>query len=289
GTYAATDKPYGPGPAATARGFYLFWRDDGNVDYAPRRIDKNERSLVTSWLTMVVDKADTPKEELDQQRIALQQKVNELVSGWTFADWLPDRFRKLDADDVTALAPRALHPITGAGERVSGDEIVKEGETFLLTEKHVDVMGDWWKFVYAENPNAAFGFMKGVPEGTRHLLFLVLNLLAFVVIATIVWRLPPTGWLVYTAFAGILSGAAGNFIDRLRFGYVIDFIDWDLGFTHWPTFNVADIAISVGVVALVLDITFNKNSPLVSKKKPKKGEKGAEDGADAGATETAAA
>ena len=85
--------------------------------------------------------------------------------------------------------------------------------------------------------------------------------------STIVARLPAHGWLVATAFAGILAGAAGNFIDRVRYGYVIDFIDWDLGFMHWPTFNVADIAISVGVVALLLDLFFNKNSLLATKKK----------------------
>lgn len=276
GNYQPTDKVYGPGPAATARGFYVFWRDDGSVDKAPRRIDKNERSLVTSWLTMALDKKGMPEAEREQQRAEIQQRVGALVTSWTFADWLPARFRKVDADDVASLAPRALHPITSAGARLSGDEVVKDGEAYLLTEKHVDVMGDWWKFVYAENPNAAFGFMKGVPEATRHVLFLILNLLAFIVISSIVWRLPPGGWLVYVAFAGILAGAAGNFIDRLRFGYVIDFIDWDLGFTHWPTFNVADIAISVGVVVLILDITFNPKSPLVARKKPaKKGPRGA--------------
>ena len=60
-----------------------------------------------------------------------------------------------------------------------------------------------------------------------------------------------------------MAGAAGNFVDRIRYGYVIDFIDMHLGFMHWPTYNVADIAITIGVVQLVIDIMFNKDSPLV--------------------------
>ena len=97
-------------------------------------------------------------------------------------------------------------------------------------------------------------------------LMTVLFIVAFVVIGSIVGRLPTEGWVVLSGFAGILAGAAGNFIDRLRYGYVIDFIDMDLGFMHWPTYNVADIAIALGVIALLLDLTFNKKSVLAQKK-----------------------
>ena len=70
--------------------------------------------------------------------------------------------------------------------------------------------------------------------------------------------------MVLVALTAILAGAIGNFIDRIRYGYVIDFIDMFLGSYHWPTYNVADIGISCGVVLLMLDITFNKDSPLVT-------------------------
>jgi signal peptidase II len=56
----------------------------------------------------------------------------------------------------------------------------------------------------------------------------------------------------------VLGGAAGNLVDRARLGYVVDFIDLYRGSFHWPTFNVADIGITVGVLLLVLDLTYGK-------------------------------
>jgi len=263
-TYQATDKPYdGAGPAAKARAFYVFWR--GDREDPPRRIEKNERLLVGRWVSRALPGEDQAK---------LQKATYDLLSTETFAEWLPRRFKKLDADDVPEIVAGLIHPVTGATVRPGPDELAASGDTWLLTEHHVDVAGDWFKLVYAENPNAAFGFLKGVDPDLRYTLFTLLTILAFVVILVIVYRLPPEGWFVYFAFAGILAGAAGNFIDRLRFHYVIDFLDADLGFMHWPTFNVADIAIAVGVIALLLNIGFDKNSPLVSKKdKEKRAEK----------------
>jgi signal peptidase II len=60
-------------------------------------------------------------------------------------------------------------------------------------------------------------------------------------------------WLLRLALALVFGGAIGNFIDRLHLSYVIDFIDWYVGSTHWPTFNVADAAISSGVGLLILE------------------------------------
>lgn len=59
-----------------------------------------------------------------------------------------------------------------------------------------------------------------------------------------------------SAYALVLSGAIGNVMDRLIFGYVVDFLDFDLGFYRWPTFNVADIAIFIGAVMIVIDSIF---------------------------------
>ncbi|TNF29952.1 MAG: signal peptidase II [Deltaproteobacteria bacterium] len=259
-TYAATDKPYdGTGPAANARAFYVFWR--GSVADPPRRIEKNERLLVSRWLTLALPGEDQAK---------IQKAAYDHLAAETFAEWLPRRFKKLDADDVPAIVAGLIHPVSGPTTRLAPGEAAVAGDTWLLTEHHVDVAGDWFKLVYAENPNAAFGFLKGVDPDLRYTLFTLLTLLAFVVILVIVYRLPAEGWFVYFAFAGILAGAAGNFIDRMRFHYVIDFLDADLGFMHWPTFNVADISIAAGVIALLLNISFDKNSPLVSKKDKEK-------------------
>ena len=69
-------------------------------------------------------------------------------------------------------------------------------------------------------------------------------------------RLTDEHTLHLIAFGTMLSGAVGNFVDRMRFRYVIDFIDMYIGDSHWPTYNVADIAISIGFGLILLDLLF---------------------------------
>ena len=70
-------------------------------------------------------------------------------------------------------------------------------------------------------------------------------------------------WIGQVSISGILGGAIGNLIDRLRFGEVIDFLDVYVESYHWPAFNVADSAISVGVVCLIIHFAFErKDAPL---------------------------
>ena len=256
-TAQASESPFATGGVGdTAKGLWVFWREDRELP--PRRIALSDRRELARWLSLAVPEA--PQEQVN----ALAQ---EAAANKSFAAWLPEMYRKLDGDEVGGLLQEGrVHPIPYAEAALRADGKVAKGETYLVLEHQIPVMGAWWKFVYAENPGAAFGFLKGVTPGLRQTLVMLLTLIAFAVIGSIVARLPPSGWVVATAFSGILAGAAGNFIDRVRYGYVIDFIDWDLGFMHWPTFNVADIAISVGVVALLLDLFFNKNSLLATKK-----------------------
>jgi len=263
GAYTGDAKPFHrDGPAQGVAGFYVFWR--GDPEAAPRRFDRNDQSRVAVWLGLGFPEAD--KSEIS--RVAY-----ETVDDETFATWLPQIFRKLSPEDVATIAAGGrIHPIMLGRGGVSASDVVAVGSDYLLTAHEIPVMGTWFKLTYAENPGAAFGFLKGVSPDIRQILFMLLTLVAFGVILVIVKRLPPVGWLVHVAFAGILAGAAGNFIDRIRFGYVIDFIDMTFGTFHWPTYNVADIAISVGVVALILDLTFNKKSLLVSKKERERAE-----------------
>lgn len=112
----------------------------------------------------------------------------------------------------------------------------------------------YFSIVHVHNSGAAFGFLNKVPEGFRIPLFVVITLVAVGVIGTLVFKAAPNK-LAYIAGLGlVLGGAVGNFIDRIRFGYVIDFLDFFIGANHWPAFNVADIAISVGVGLLLLDM-----------------------------------
>jgi len=108
------------------------------------------------------------------------------------------------------------------------------------------------------NPGGAFGFLAGQHSNLRHLFFLGVTSMAICFIVVLYRKIPPAHSLLATAFALIVGGAVGNLIDRVRFEKVVDFLDFYLGKYHWPAFNVADSAISVGMVIFICHIIFNK-------------------------------
>jgi len=105
---------------------------------------------------------------------------------------------------------------------------------------------------YMHNTGAAFSIFTGAPR----LLFVALGLV--VTIAIMVWmrRHSHDYKLTAIALSLILGGALGNVIDRVTRGYVVDFIDLHAGHWHWPAFNLADSAITLGAVLLILDALF---------------------------------
>lgn len=110
-----------------------------------------------------------------------------------------------------------------------------------------------WHWAYAENPGAAWSFLANASESVRVPFFLAVSVLAIILIVWYFFRLEPGQHLLMVALSLVLGGAVGNFIDRARLTYVIDFIVWYIGSYRWPTFNVADSAISVGVGLIFLD------------------------------------
>ncbi|HTP24153.1 MAG TPA: signal peptidase II [Anaeromyxobacteraceae bacterium] len=112
-----------------------------------------------------------------------------------------------------------------------------------------------WRMHYVENPNAAFGFMSFVPPEARHQLFLVISVLAVGLVLYYYRRLETHQRFLQIALAFVLAGTVGNLADRLARRYVIDFIDWywwnrpDL---YWPTFNLADSLLVVGIAMLLI-------------------------------------
>jgi signal peptidase II len=110
------------------------------------------------------------------------------------------------------------------------------------------------QLTYVRNKGAAFGLFSDAELPFQSVLFSAVSLLALGAIATYFFRLPDRSRLARTALALVMGGALGNLIDRARLGSVIDFVDVFWGTYHWPAFNVADSAISVGVVLLVLDM-----------------------------------
>ena len=120
----------------------------------------------------------------------------------------------------------------------------------LDPSRRVHLVGDWLFFRLVRNPGAAFGIEVGPPAMSRWV-FTVLAILALVVLGSMVRHTLPTQRIRLTALALVCGGAAGNLVDRLRgAGGVVDFIDVYIGPFHWPTFNVADMAVTCGAVAL---------------------------------------
>jgi len=131
------------------------------------------------------------------------------------------------------------------------DYVTKEWivRTIPMYERR-DVLGDWFRLTYTHNPGAAFGINIG--EHSR-VFFLVLALVALVVLALIYRGTSRKDGLRLFAVALVMAGAIGNVLDRLRYSAgVVDFLDVGIGDARWPTFNVADSAVSVGAVLLLV-------------------------------------
>jgi signal peptidase II len=114
-------------------------------------------------------------------------------------------------------------------------------------------IGGFWNWRYVENPGAAWGLLSRLDDRVRIPFFLAISIGAIAFIINYFRKLRDDQTLVVVSLSLVFGGAIGNFIDRLHLSYVIDFIDWYVGSTHWPTFNVADAAISSGVGLLILE------------------------------------
>jgi signal peptidase II len=139
------------------------------------------------------------------------------------------------------------------------DQVTKEivSHTFSLNES-LEVIPGFFALTHIRNTGGAFGLLAGEATGIRTLFFLAASGLALGIILFFYTRLAHGKPWVAGALAMIFGGAFGNLIDRLRFGEVVDFLDFYIGTAHWPAFNVADSAISVGVGILCFFVLLKK-------------------------------
>jgi signal peptidase II len=112
---------------------------------------------------------------------------------------------------------------------------------------------------YVHNEGAAFSFLSSA-GGWQRWFFVVIALIATTVLVIWLKRLKPTEKWMAVTISLVLGGAIGNLYDRISYGYVIDFIDVYYQSHHWPVFNVADSAISIGVVMMLMDAFWGKKS-----------------------------
>ena len=114
---------------------------------------------------------------------------------------------------------------------------------------------------YIRNTGAAFGFLSGSHSGFRIPFFILVSVVAVGIILFLFYKLEDSEVMMPVALSLVLGGAIGNLVDRIRLGEVIDFILIHYKAFRWPAFNVADIAITVGVFLLVVRIFFFERGP----------------------------
>ncbi|MBL7068495.1 MAG: signal peptidase II [Candidatus Omnitrophica bacterium] len=126
------------------------------------------------------------------------------------------------------------------------DQLTKTSIKYLIAVgDSIPVIKDVFHITLVFNKGAAFGILK-----TQNSFFIIIAVVAAIFIVYSLPRLKKDEFFVNTAFSLLLGGIFGNLIDRLRFGYVIDFLD----FRIWPVFNVADCAISIGAALVAIHL-----------------------------------
>ena len=128
---------------------------------------------------------------------------------------------------------------------------------FALNES-IPVIDGLFNITYVRNTGVAFGIFASISSPAKSVLLSLFTAFAAIVVIVYSFRNPATNRLLQTALALILGGALGNLYDRLAYGYVIDFLEFYIGRYHWPAFNIADSAITVGVLLLAFEIIRNE-------------------------------
>ncbi len=117
----------------------------------------------------------------------------------------------------------------------------------------IPVIPGFFNITHTENPGVAFSLFSSSPSPLKTFMLIMLSAVLLVAVLAVLWRVHPLGWPTGLGLSLILGGAASNLADRIRYGKVVDFLDFYIRSYHWPTFNLADSAIVVGAGFLILD------------------------------------
>lgn len=130
----------------------------------------------------------------------------------------------------------------------------------LTYGESVAFVDGFWNWTLAHNTGAAFSFLADSGEWA-HWFFVVMKIAVSLVLIVLLSKMPRNHWHDALPYALIIAGALGNLIDRFRYGYVIDFIEWYYRDFSWPVFNIADSCIVAGAVVLIL-FSFRKKEEV---------------------------
>lgn len=186
----------------------------------------------------------------------LHLEVPEGAEPTTLSDFLTPQLAWNSEEEVDQIAQRATFVVNDEGQilRVgSPDLMVNSGDRIEIQHRTITLIEGFLSLRYVENRGAAWGFMSNSDHAFRGPFFIIVGIVALVVIFMLVRSAPDDRrWLV-TALSLIAGGAIGNIADRVRYGYVVDFIVWYPGF-EWPTFNLADAFIVAGVAMMFIEV-----------------------------------
>ncbi len=124
------------------------------------------------------------------------------------------------------------------------------------------VIDGLFNITYVRNTGAAFGFLAKASPMIRCTFLIAVTVAVILLIIYYIWKVRDEEKLFIFPLSLILGGAVGNLIDRVRFGDVIDFLDFYIGSYHWPAFNVADSAISIGAIILIFEVLKGKGKSM---------------------------
>jgi signal peptidase II len=129
-------------------------------------------------------------------------------------------------------------------------------KTRVRLHEVIQVIPGFFNITHVRNKGAAFSLFSNTSDSFRSVFFIAVTLVAIIVIMMLIRKTHER--LLIVAFSLIAGGAIGNLVDRLRYGEVIDFVQWYVESYYWPSFNVADSAITIGVCLLAADMLFQK-------------------------------
>jgi signal peptidase II len=122
----------------------------------------------------------------------------------------------------------------------------------------IELIPGYLRLSYVMNTGVAFGFFQEIESGWKPVILASMAIIAVVVILIYRSKMPPSRVLLHTALSVTMGGILGNFIDRVVHGYVVDFIEFHVHDSfYWPTFNIADSAITIGIALLLIDTVKN--------------------------------
>jgi len=188
------------------------------------------------------------------------------ADGKTLESWAAAEFGvTADAEDAHTFYMNtfALGDGTREPQRLNAGSELKAGERLQFRYREIEVVPGFWRHIYVRNNGAAWGMFSKQSESFRIPFFITVSIVAMGFVMSIFRKLRDDQTLLIVTLSFIVAGAIGNFVDRMRFGYVVDFIDWYITWggrdRHWPTFNIADVWISCGVTLMIVQSLFVKD------------------------------